>query len=140
VTFIPRGSTALLDVMGRTIVDTGSRLSSLSEEDRPDNVIFVIVTDGHENASREFTASSVFDMVKHQTENYSWNFVYLGANQDAIAVGASLGIRRGSSISYSATAAGTSSSYNSTSSLVKDLRTGATSASFSAIDRKNASL
>lgn len=106
-TFIPRGSTALLDALGRTINSTGARLAAMKEEDRPDKVIFVIITDGHENASREFKHENVMEMINHQSEKYSWDFIYLGANQDAIDVGTKLGIGAGSSMTYASTSVGT---------------------------------
>ena len=134
-TFVPRASTALLDALGRTINSTGARLASLPEADRPKNVIFVVITDGLENASTEFTREKVFEMVSHQTEKYAWDFVYLGANQDAIAVGQSLGVRAGSSLSYTASAVGTSNTYDNASLHVKELRRGNKTRSFTAAER-----
>lgn len=106
-TFVPRGMTALLDAIGRTIVATGARLEVLPEADRPARVIFVILTDGGENSSKEYTREKVFSMITHQKAKYQWDFVFLGANQDAIQTGASLGIAAGSSMTYSSNAAGT---------------------------------
>lgn len=100
----PRNSTALLDAMGRLIVETGVRLAAKPEADRPSQVIFMIVTDGLENASVEYTREKVMAMVRHQEAKYSWRFLYLGANQDAIAVAAELGISAGSALTYSAQA------------------------------------
>lgn len=64
-TFVPRGRTPLLDALGKAIVRTGQRLAALPETDRPNKVIFVILTDGQENASREYTRPQVFDMIDH---------------------------------------------------------------------------
>ena len=89
--FQPRGMTALLDAMGRTINSVGARLSSMREQDRPDKVIVVTITDGMENASREFDKEKIVNMIKHQKERYNWQFVFIGANQDAIATGVSFG-------------------------------------------------
>lgn len=89
--FVPRGLTPLLDAQGRTINDLGKELSSLSESDRPNKVLVVTITDGYENASHEFTASKIKEMIEHQTKVYNWDFVYLGANQDAVAVGSTYG-------------------------------------------------
>jgi len=106
LTLEPRGATALLEAVSKTITATGLRLAGLPEDQRPERVLFVIITDGHENASPpEFTAESVLAMVKHQTERYSWEFVFIGANQDAIATAASLGIRNAAN--FAATPAGT---------------------------------
>lgn len=114
-TFVPRGWTALLDAIGRTIIATGARLSAMPEDQRPEKVIFVIVTDGVENASKEFTREKVFQMIGHQRDVYLWDFVFIGANQDAIAVGAGLNIGAGSTMTYAANAAGTQSAFASAS-------------------------
>jgi len=96
----PRGSTALLDAVGRTITDLGNQLAAMPEATRPGKVIVVIQTDGFENASREYNYARIQDMITHQREKYAWDFVFLGANQDAIASGAALGIAGASSLSY----------------------------------------
>ena len=88
----PRSMTALLDAVGRAINETGEFLDKMKEEDRPDKVIVVIMTDGLENASCEFKKGQVNGMVKHQQEVYNWEFVYLGANQDAFKEAQDLGI------------------------------------------------
>ena len=105
-TYVPRGSTALLDAIGRTIVDIGARLASLPEDARPSHVLFVILTDGEENASHEFTRPKIFEMISHQRDAYAWEFVFIGANQDAISAGASMGISAGNSIAYAPSPAG----------------------------------
>jgi electron transfer flavoprotein alpha subunit len=99
----PRGLTALLDAIGKTINSVGANLAAKPEDDRPDKVIFVILTDGLENASREYTREKIFDMIRHQEEKYGWEFVFLGANQDAIGVGRDLGIKMGSAATYDTT-------------------------------------
>jgi len=88
----PRGMTALLDGIGRTVNELGARLAGLPENERPGTVIFAIMTDGLENASREFTHGVVKAMITHQEQVYNWQFLYMGADQDAIEVGSSLGI------------------------------------------------
>lgn len=130
----PRSSTALLDAMGRSITETGEYLASLPEDQRPAHVIFVVATDGYENASREWTRERVFELVKQQREQYGWTFIYLGANQDAIQVGASMGFAVGQTITYDATREGTQSVYASTSSIVRGARKGGRT-SFSDADR-----
>ena len=110
-TFVPRGMTALLDAIGRTINATGVRLSALPEAQRPGKVIFVILTDGQENKSTEFTREKISEMIKHQTEVYKWDFVFLGANQDAIQAGASIGVMAGNSMTYAANAKGTQAAF-----------------------------
>jgi len=79
----PSNTTALLDAVGKTINSIGKRLADIPESDRPEKVIFAIITDGYENASTEFTRSKVFKMVTHQREKYSWEFIFLGADIDA---------------------------------------------------------
>lgn len=80
----PRGCTALLDALGSTIDATGARLSDLPEAERPGCVIVVVVTDGLENASRRFTRADVQQRIRHQRDAYQWQFVFLGANIDAV--------------------------------------------------------
>ncbi len=91
-TFVPRGSTALLDAMGRAIAETGEALSRLPEADRPGIVIFVTLTDGEENSSLQFDMATINQQISHQRSVYQWQFVFLAANQDAIATAANLGI------------------------------------------------
>ena len=88
----PRGSTALLDAVGRAINETGNRLAAMDETQRPGLVVFVIVTDGQENSSREFNRAQIRQMIEHQQTAFRWQFTFLAANQDAFAEGASLGI------------------------------------------------
>jgi hypothetical protein len=100
--YVTGNTTALLDAIGRGIKETGDALKKLPEAERPSKVLFVIQTDGFENASREYTRRRVFDMITHQKEKYLWEFIFIGANQDAIATGATLGINAKSSMSYTA--------------------------------------
>ena len=81
--YTPSYSTALLDAVGKTINNLGRRLADTPETERPERVIFVIITDGFENSSREFTRNQVFQMVTHQKQKYSWEFIFLGADIDA---------------------------------------------------------
>lgn len=117
-TYVPRGGTPLHDALGRTITELGSKLEKTKEEDRPGKVIIVTMTDGFENASREYTSSKIAEMIKHQRETYKWEFIFLGANQDAILTGEKLNIPSANSMSYVASAAGTASSLRSTTSNV----------------------
>jgi hypothetical protein len=91
-TLEPRGSTALLDAVGRAIHETGARLSALPEADRPNLVLFVVTTDGEENSSREYTKAQVKQMIEHQQTQYQWHFTFLGADQDAFAEAGGIGI------------------------------------------------
>ena len=98
---VPRGSTALLDSIGRLVTSTGERLAALPEDERPGIVIVGIMTDGHENASREWTHPAVKALIGQQTKTYGWQFLYLGADQDAIEVGSSIGVAAANSMTYS---------------------------------------
>lgn len=97
----PRGMTALLDAIGSTIASVGEHLAALPEDDRPGEVVLVILTDGHENASKEWTLEAVKESITHQRENYGWVVVFLGADQDAITVAHGMGIGADTSLSYS---------------------------------------
>jgi hypothetical protein len=96
----PRGTTALLDAMGRVITDAGAELAALPEPERPGTVIVAVMTDGYENASQEWNHAAVKALVEQQTTDYSWQFLYMGADQDAIEVGASLGVDRQYAVTY----------------------------------------
>lgn len=123
-TFVPRGSTALLDAIGRTIQATGKRLEAMTDDQRPEKVVFVILTDGLENASKEFTAQKVNDMLSHQRDVYKWEFVFLGANQDAITTAANLGIHAANSLTYAANSAGVKHAFRSLSKQLAGYRAG----------------
>lgn len=136
-TFVPRGSTALLDAIGRTINEVGAKLSKLSEDQRPAKVVFVILTDGHENASKEFTRAGIDQMIKHQRDFYAWEFVFLGANQDAIAAAKQIGIQAANALTYAANAQGTSEAFGSVSKNLINYRSGVVQdMSFDEDDRK----
>jgi hypothetical protein len=123
-TFVPRGWTALLDAIGNTINAIGARLSGLPEESRPEKVIVAIITDGGENASKTFTNPQIREMIKHQQDNYSWEFVFIGANQDAIATGSAMGIGASNSMTYAANSVGTQSAFASLSVNTVSFRAG----------------
>lgn len=123
-TFVPRGSTALLDAIGRTINDLGARLSEQPEDARPEKVVFVIITDGEENASHEFSLDAINQMIKTQREVYSWEFVFLGANQDAIKAAVNIGISPQAALSYAANQEGVVRSFRSASKNLSNYRGG----------------
>lgn len=106
-TYFARGWTALMDAVGRTINVMGARLSAMPEDERPSKVLVLIMTDGAENYSKEFDSDKIKEMISHQREVYSWEFVFIGANQDAILAGASLGVAAAQSYGYTASAVGT---------------------------------
>jgi len=96
----PRGMTALHDAMGRLITDAGAGLAALPEEKRPGTVVVAIMTDGLENASREWTGDAIRHLVQQQSTTYNWQFLYMGADQDAVEVGSKLGVAAANSITY----------------------------------------
>ena len=106
VSYVPSGTTALLDAVGRTIDDVGDRLGNTPEDRRPSKVIVAILTDGLENASRDYSRDRVFSMITHQREKYSWEFIFLAANQDAFATARALSIDISNTMSFSSTGAG----------------------------------
>lgn len=114
-TYVPRGYTALLDAVGKTIKDVGARLSKQLEHERPSRVVFLIVTDGQENHSRKYSYSKVKEMVEHQKSQYSWQFIFLGANIDAFGVADDIGVGRGMSINYFASSRGVWNAYKAAS-------------------------
>lgn len=120
--YYTRGSTALLDAIGKTIVDVNYRLSKLNESDRPGKVIFVITTDGLENASREFTYEKVRQMINRQKELYNWEFIFIGANIDVAEESHNLGIHPSMSFSFQASPKGTDQMYNKVNHMVSEIR------------------
>lgn len=100
--FVPRGSTALFDAVGRTL----TALIGRREAGEIDSAIVVILTDGEENASREFTAATVKTLIERCEKDYGWEFVFLAANQDAFKTGANFGIRAANAVNFSADAKG----------------------------------
>jgi hypothetical protein len=118
----PRGNTALLDAIGRAINETGIKLAALSEDQRPAHVFFVVQTDGMENASREFTRTAIQEMIKRQTDEFSWEFVFLGMGPDTFAQGHNLGF--GNVTKAAHTAASYAATYDSTSYHMANVRGG----------------
>lgn len=88
----PRGNTALLDAIGETIKTAGARLRTLPEDERPGSVVFIILTDGHENASRKYRLGQIKSMIEEQKEKYSWLFKFFGADITALKVASSMGV------------------------------------------------
>ena len=113
--YSPRGMTALFDSWGRAIDELGESLSKMKEEDRPERILFVTMTDGMENDSKIFTKEQIKEKTDHQTANYNWKFVYLGANQDAVQVGTSLGTSARNNVTFSMDADSIAKSFTSLS-------------------------
>jgi hypothetical protein len=114
--FNPRGNTALLDAIGRTILATGERYAKLPEGERPGKVLIVIITDGQENSSEEFDNPKINALISKQRDEFAWDFLFLGANQDAFATSAQWGVAAGKTMTYAANDAGTAAAFASVGS------------------------
>jgi len=121
-TYQPSGSTALLDAVGRTVDRLGERLDSLKEDEKPENVIVFILTDGKENASSDYSRDKIREMIEDRESNYGWAFIYGGANQDAFAEAGSMGIRAQNAFDFDATGKGTRMAYVKSSEMVASYR------------------
>lgn len=97
----PRNMTALLDAMGRLITSAGDELAALPDDARPGTVVVAIMTDGLENASKEWSRPAIKALVEQQTTAYNWQFLYMGADQDAVEVGQGIGVGADTSVTYS---------------------------------------
>lgn len=142
-TFVPRGNTALLGAIGKAIDETGAALRARSEQSRPAKVIFVVITDGQENAShtvawaRDKDLFSIRRKIEHQTGAYKWQFLFIGANMDAIGQARDMGIAACNAMDYTANATGTQSLYNTLADNTAKYRSGAAAAtSFTTADRR----
>ena len=117
-----RGCTALLDAVGKAIHHIGNVHKYAREEDRPEKTLFVITTDGMENASKEYTYDRVRKMIERQREKYDWEFIFLGANIDAAKEAARFGIGADRAANYHADSAGTAVVYEAVSKAVYSVR------------------
>jgi hypothetical protein len=124
IEIIPNGMTALHDAIVRASTQFGQTLADLPEEERPGTVMVIIVTDGLENASKESTKDDVKALITKQQDEYNWNFVFLGANQDAVLAGESFGLRKGASLTYNASSAGVAMASASTGEYIIATRSG----------------
>ena len=127
------GCTALLDAIGGAVRHIANVHKYAREEDRPGKTVFVITTDGMENASRRYTAEKVRQMVEHEQKEYGWEFLFLGANMDAISAARSFGIRSDRAVRYKGDSEGTSLNYRVVGKAISSVRADAPfSASWSA--------
>ncbi len=117
-----RGCTALLDAMGKVIHHIGNVHKYAREEDRPEKTLFIITTDGMENASREYTYERVRKMIEHEKKKYGWEFLFLGANIDAAKEAARFGIHTDRAANYHADHVGTAVLYEAMSEAVCNVR------------------
>jgi uncharacterized protein YegL len=133
----PRGATALYDAIGYAVSTYGWRLALLPEVDRPGRVQVVVATDGEENSSHEWTADAVRTIVERQTSEFGWDFVFLGANQDAVLTGGRLGFQPDKSMTWEAAPEGVAGLSAGLNGYLKLSRAGADVA-FTATQRKAA--
>ena len=116
------GSTALLDAIGRTIHKLAQVQRNTAEEYRAESVMFVIITDGEENASREYSPAKVRQMIEHEKDRYGWEFVFLGANIDAVETAGRFGIPADRAVDYVPDGAGTALNFRMMSEAVAAFR------------------
>jgi len=116
------GCTALMDAVGGAIHHIGNVHKYARREDVPEHTIFIITTDGMENASREYSADRVRRMIRHEQEKYGWEFLFLAANIDAVETAERYGIRRDRASNYRACPTGTNAMYNCVSDAVMTIR------------------
>lgn len=120
--YFVRGSTALLDAVGKTINKIGNAQKHTAEGERAEHVMFVITTDGMENASREYSYEKIRQMIERQKSKYGWEFIFLGANIDAVAAAERFGISEDRAANYNADGEGTLLNYEVISETVSNLR------------------
>lgn len=131
IPLVPRNMTALYDAMGKTINLLGEHFARLSEDQRPEKVLVVTITDGLENASKEFSLLDVKNKVTHQQDKYGWQFTFIGANQDAVLTGSGLGVPTTSGLTYGANRYGTQVVGQSLSAATTRFRAASAGASYS---------
>lgn len=117
------GCTALLDAIGDAVHHIGNIHKYARAEDVPEHTVFVITTDGMENASHHYSSNKIKEMIKHQTEKYGWEFIFLAANIDAAETAKSIGIRRERAANYRQTKAGVHRSYYAMCEAITNVRT-----------------
>ncbi|QUW20449.1 VWA domain-containing protein [Sporosarcina sp. Marseille-Q4063] len=118
------GTTALLDAIGSTIHKIGNVQKRTSEEERAGKVLFVITTDGMENASREYDYGKIKAMIEHQKVKYDWEFIFLGANIDAVSTASKFGIQEDYAVNYHADSEGTQVNFQALNEAVTSFRKG----------------
>lgn len=117
-----RGCTALLDAMGRAIHEMALLQKHLPDSERAEKVIFVITTDGLENASREYSRSQVKSMVERERDTYGWEFLFLGANMDAVSEAGSFGIGADRSVTFQNDSQGIRTNYRVVGETISRMR------------------
>jgi hypothetical protein len=133
--YTPGGKTALHDALYTAVTETAERVSDKESANRPDNVIIVVLTDGKENAS-ETHQERVREQVKYRRKEFGWEFLFIGANQDAALTAASMGMDEDRSLNMSHSGEGTRAAYESTSDRITQARQEGTTGTYEEEDRK----
>lgn len=133
--YTPGGKTALHDALYTAVTETAERVSDKESADRPDNVIVVVLTDGKENAS-ETHQERVREQVEYRRKEFGWEFLFIGANQDAALTAASMGMDEDRSLNMSHSGEGTRAAYESTSDRITQARQEGTTGTYKEEDRK----
>jgi uncharacterized protein YegL len=120
--YFVRGCTALLDAVGKTITKIANAQKQMDEDERPGHTMFVIITDGYENASREYDGNKILKMVTKQQEKHGWEFVFIGSNIDAIATASRIGIRRSRAVNAMHDGGGQRLSYDAVDCMASRVR------------------
>ena len=126
-TYIPRGTTALLDAIGITINSTKKRIDTIGKSKKPTNVIIAIITDGYENASVEYSYKAISKMIHKREKKDNWNFIFLAANQDAIKEGGRFGIHSDKALTFKNNREGVENAFKSMSKICYSLSDDSTS-------------
>lgn len=120
--YYARGCTALLDAIGKTISHVGNRHKYAPDSEVPSKTMVVIITDGFENASKEFNLNKVKQMIENQKDKYNWKFLFLGANIDAVQTAGTFGISADRAVTYQADSVGTRTNFSAVCNTVSDMR------------------
>jgi uncharacterized protein YegL len=120
--YIPAGFTALYDGIGTTLDDLKANIDKRNEDDKPEKVVVVIITDGMENASKEYNQKQIKEKIESLQKDNDWEFIYLGANQDAFEAGGELGIPKYGTAKWKSTSDGSKTLYSNFSDTIKRYR------------------
>lgn len=123
-TFVPRGTTALYDALGRSLAETLEYVQALQEDERPSNVVIALLTDGHENASREYTYEKVSEVLARVRQKPGWEVIFLGADMDVVRAAERMGVGDGRSQVYDPSHKGTIVAFEYIARSVTSVRTG----------------
>lgn len=120
--YFASGTTAMLDAIGETIDEVQQRIDNTPEKERPAHILCVITTDGMENASHTYSKTQIQNMIEHQTKGHGWEFIFLGANMDAVHEASALGINQNNAATYVPDSIGTTTLYAAVSTATKSVR------------------